>query len=369
MKSKVATAACFIRVSAAYRPALFFRPSVICINERGQIKYVRLHLPMQNDTNFLFKDYPNAAFNVFLMMSFGNRALNKKIVDSLRKALRRYALNLLRADQQLYDDSLWENVRCYMDGSERGVAVFEQLITKDYNPNVSLELGYMLGQGKQVLLLKERSLPRLPSDVVGHLYSEFDARDISTTIPWAAQAWLRDIGIAKSASEKIVVFVSHGGTCRCAMSKVIARKAFEGRILPFPIRFESMAAIYGNSICASNGARNAIKEAFEGEDLLESHRVMKRNQGMVGDADLILVMDEKLRLGLPPKKTYLLSEFFGSRGDVKNPWPDDKRGAEQRYRKCLAQLRSLIEPNADRLISALKGQSATKNKPAAVKMA
>ena len=127
---------------------------------------------------------------------------------------------------------------------------------------------------------------------------------------------------------------------------------------------ESMAAIYGNSVRASNGARNAITEAF-GEDLLESHRVMKRNQGMIGDADLILVMDEKLRSGLPPKKTYLLSEFFGSQGDVENPWPDYKKGAEQKYRKCLAQLRSLIEPNADRLISVLERQSARENKSAA----
>jgi len=69
---------------------------------------------------------------------------------------------------------------------------------------------------------------------------------------------------------------------RCAMSKIVARKAFEGRNLPFSIRFESMAATYGTSVRASNGARKAIREVF-GEDLLESHR------GIIEDADLILV--------------------------------------------------------------------------------
>src|SRR5438046_9193546 len=87
-----------------------------------------------------------------------------------------------------------------------------------------------------------------------------------------------------------------GGTCRSDMSKIVARKAFEGRNLPFSIRFESMAAIYGTSVRASNGARKAIAEAF-GEDLLESHRVMKRNKGTIEDADLILDLDRKHRKG------------------------------------------------------------------------
>jgi protein-tyrosine-phosphatase len=307
---------------------------------------------MSIEHNPVLAEYPNAAFNVFLMMRFANTVANRRVVGSLRTALRRYGMNLLRADQKAYSESLWENVKYHMYACDLGVAVFEQIVKKDFNPNVSLELGHMLALGKKVLLLKEHSLPRLPSDIVGHLYKEFDARDIATTIRSAVDAWLRDVGIAKSSSEKLIVFVSYGGTCRCAMSKIVARKAFEGRNLPFSVRFESMAATYGTSVRASNGARKAIREAF-GEDLLESHRVMKRNRGIVEDADLILVMDQKLLAGLPPKKTQLLSEFFGFEGDIKNPWPDYTKDAEQKYRTCLTQLRSFIEPNADRLITQL----------------
>lgn len=308
---------------------------------------------MSIEHNPVLAEFPNAAFNVFLMMRFADSVANRKVVGSLRTALRRYGMNLLRADQKAYSESLWENVKYYMNACDLGVAVFEQLVKKDYNPNVSLELGHMLALGKKVLLLKEHRLPRLPSDIVGHLYKEFDAREIARTVRRAVDAWLQDVGIAKSTSEKLVVFVSYGGTCRCAMSKIVARKAFEGRNLPFSIRFESMAATYGTSVRASNGARKAITEAF-GEDLLESHRVMKRNMGIIEDADLILVMDQKLSAGLPAKKTQLLSEFFGFEGDIKNPWPDNAKGAEQKYRKCLAQLRSFIEPNADRLITELE---------------
>src|SRR5438094_3691184 len=161
--------------------------------------------------NPVLAENPNAAFNVFLMMRFADSAANRKIVKSLRAGLHRYGMNLLRADQKAYSASLWENVKLYMNACNLGVAVFEQLVKKDYNPNVSLELGHMLALEKKVLLLKEHHLPRLPSDIVGHLYKEFDVRDIATTIRGAIDAWLRDIGIAKSTSEKLVVFVSYGG--------------------------------------------------------------------------------------------------------------------------------------------------------------
>ena len=32
--------------------------------------------------------------------------------------------------------------------------------------------------------------------------------------------WLQDIGVAKCSGERLVIFVSRGGTCRCAMAKV-----------------------------------------------------------------------------------------------------------------------------------------------------
>jgi protein-tyrosine-phosphatase len=145
------------------------------------------------------------------------------------------------------------------------------------------------------------------------------------------------------------------------MSKIVARKAFGGRALPFAIRFESMAAIYGNRVGASKGARNAVAEAF-GEDLLASHRVMKQNEGIIDDADLILIMEDKLRAGLPPQKTQLITKFFGSKGQIENPWPDSTKDAEQKYRKCLAQLRSLIEPKADLLIKALEPRGSSHNR-------
>jgi hypothetical protein len=123
-----------------------------------------------------------------------------------------------------------------------------------------------------------------------------------------------------------------------------------------------MAAVYGNAVEASKGARSAVEKAF-GEDLLSSHRVMKRNEGIIQDADLILVMGNSLAKGMPKEKTHLITEFFGSSGEVKNPWPDKGPGVDQRYRTCLAQLRELIEPNADRLLRGLVSPTNSGRKP------
>ncbi|HEX4773412.1 MAG TPA: hypothetical protein VH351_21450 [Bryobacteraceae bacterium] len=302
--------------------------------------------------NPVLVDHPKAAFNAFLMMRFEESQIMGELLAEVRASLARYAINVLRADQRSYADSLWNNVRLYMDACDLGIAIFSHTATHDFNPNVSLELGYMMASEKRVLLLKDRNLPRLHSDLVGHLYRAFDPKDVVSTVQIATIEWLRDIGIAKSPTQKLVLFVSDGGTCRCAMSKIVAQQAFAGRSLPFALRFESMAATYGNAVYASNGARQAIQEAF-GQDLLQSHRVMRRNPGIIEDADLILVMEKRLAGDLPAEKTRLITELFGECGEIQNPWPDFNVGASDRYRDCLAQLRSLIEPFPDRLLQAL----------------
>lgn len=133
-------------------------------------------------SNPVLADFNNPAFNAFLMMRFAARPANREITKCLEASLSRYAIQLLRADQKTYSPSIWDNVRHYMEACDLGVAVFEQLVEADFNPNVGLELGYMLAQNKRMLLLKERSLPRLPSDLVGHLYKEFDGGDIEGSL-------------------------------------------------------------------------------------------------------------------------------------------------------------------------------------------
>jgi hypothetical protein len=68
----------------------------------------------------------------------------------------------------------------------------------------------MMALKKPVLLLKEKRLQPLPADVVGNLYKTFDSYDVSASVRCSVLQWLRDIGIAKSATERVVLLVSYG---------------------------------------------------------------------------------------------------------------------------------------------------------------
>jgi protein-tyrosine-phosphatase len=311
-------------------------------------------LEVSKSKNPVLKKFPSPKFNLFLMMRFDKGEQYQAIFKTLKNEAGRYAINLLRADDQTYASDLWENVKACMTACELGIAVFEQLQIQDFNPNVSLELGYMLAIGRGVLLLKERSLKSLPSDIAGRLYQEFDANDLEPSIRAAVRRWFRDIGIAKAAEEKLVVFVSAAGKDRCAMAKVIAESLFKEREAPFPLRFVSMAASRGNAVTASSYSKQAVQNYYK-DDLLASHRVMRRCDGIVEDADLILVMEAQFLQLFPAEKTFLITEFFGKSGDIDDPWPS-KVVAD--YERCFNQLRVLIEDNPEKILAFLSTPSA-----------
>jgi protein-tyrosine-phosphatase len=308
---------------------------------------------ISRDSSPVLFDFPNPGSNVFVMMRFRETKQHREIVTAVRDALAHYGLHGLRADDKTYSDSLWPNVKSYMDACDLGMAIFEQIEDDDFNPNVSLELGYMMAAKKPVLLLKEKHLKSLPADVVGHLYKPFDSYDISPTIRPRILEWLRDIGIAKSSTERLILFVSYGGTCRCAMAKVALEQALKGRHLPYRLRVVSVAHKFGGTNEASRGARRAVYDAY-GSDLLESHLVTRRNAGLLADADLIFSMEASVRAGLPVEKTFEFNPFFGRQGDVPNPWPDDEdETARTRYTECMRAIRAAVQEGTDKILKHL----------------
>jgi nucleoside 2-deoxyribosyltransferase len=73
-----------------------------------------------------------------------------------------------------------------------GIAVFDRLSTDEFNPNVSLEVGYMIALGKPVCLLKDKTLRALHTDLVGRLYQSFDPQNPSLSVASALERWLKD---------------------------------------------------------------------------------------------------------------------------------------------------------------------------------
>lgn len=143
------------------------------------------------------QDHPDIDRNVFLMMRFRDAGQYNEIHQVIRGRLGAYGLNVLRADDKDYTGDLWENVCLYMLGCRYGVVVFEEIDQREFNPNVSLELGFMIALGKRCLLLKEQRMKSLPTDVVGKLYKEFDSYKIATTMTVALDSWAsRDLGLS-----------------------------------------------------------------------------------------------------------------------------------------------------------------------------
>jgi hypothetical protein len=127
----------------------------------------------------------------FVMMRFDDTDLHRKILKAIRGWCEKQGIVGLRADDKRYADELWPNVRTYMHGCGFGIAVFERLSTDEFNPNVSLEVGYMIALGKPVCVLKDSTLKTLPSDLIGRLYDNFNVQRPNSVKP-KLDKWIND---------------------------------------------------------------------------------------------------------------------------------------------------------------------------------
>jgi protein-tyrosine-phosphatase len=163
-------------------------------------------------------------------------------------------------------------------------------------------------------------------------------------------------GLNKKPHEKILIYLSSGGTCRDPIAKSITLKLLENKELNFKLKVEGMALgpISNNNI--SYAARNAIRELY-GIDLLSGYKPQTVTKELLDKADLILVMDRSLMLEkiLPKHKTYVFKDFFGLDGDIDDPWPDGKDEMTlNRYLKCAKEIKKILEKNINNLIKAIQ---------------
>lgn len=98
----------------------------------------------------------------------------------------------LASDRAMHDD-LWTNIAAHMWGSRYGVAFFEDLAVpkRGINYNLTIEVGGMLMTGRRCALLKDESIERMPTDLVGQIYKPVRLRDLAT-VRKALHGWIRD---------------------------------------------------------------------------------------------------------------------------------------------------------------------------------
>ncbi len=135
--------------------------------------------------------------NVFIMMTFAFHDSNhgnkyKEILEHIRSTLARRGLRGFIVTDKRYDETVYGNLQIYINSCSAGIAVFDNLIPeKQHNPNVAMEAGYMMAQGKPVAILKDNSLPKLPSDWAGHYYYGFNSHSPATLVE-GLEKWLQD---------------------------------------------------------------------------------------------------------------------------------------------------------------------------------
>lgn len=76
------------------------------------------------------------------------------MIQDIKDVLNKHGIVGLRADDKEYMDDLFLNVKVYMHACDFGIAVYERIISDDFNPNVSLEVGYLFGM-KAVKTIRE----------------------------------------------------------------------------------------------------------------------------------------------------------------------------------------------------------------------
>ena len=143
-------------------------------------------------------DHPNKTKAAFVMMKLSKTKAHEEIVKAIKDTLSQFGIQGVRADDKQYHDDLFPNILTYIYGCEFGIAVFERIETDEFNPNVSLEVGYMLALRKPVCLLKDKTLETLHTDLVGKLYRPFDPQDISDTVSKELMKWLSDKDIVSN---------------------------------------------------------------------------------------------------------------------------------------------------------------------------
>lgn len=144
--------------------------------------------------------------NVFGMTRFPDEADDEHGVDPVDPALEvarhvcaLHGLQFHLASDRAMDDDLWTNVAAHMWASRYGIAFFENRRDRGVNYNLTIEVGSMLMAGRRTALLKDRTIERLPTDLVGRIYKPVDL-DHPETVAEALHAWIRnDLGLSACA--------------------------------------------------------------------------------------------------------------------------------------------------------------------------
>src|ERR1043165_8609615 len=132
--------------------------------------------------------------NVFVIMRYAPTSPFVKIENTIKETLQRFGLKAVLARDVILHQQIWNHIRFCMEHSRYAIVVFENILQPDFNPNITLELGYMLALKRPCLILKDDSMDKLHTDIIGHLYTPFNVHKVKETVGGAIEKWLMRLG-------------------------------------------------------------------------------------------------------------------------------------------------------------------------------
>lgn len=112
-----------------------------------------------------------------------------QLIERLRGACAEHGLNLVLASDGNAEDTLWPNVVTYMWGSKYAIVLMDSA-DGVLNSNVLIEVGGMLMTGRRCAILRDVSVPKMPTDLVGHIYKPVDLSDQDAAVG-VIHDWIR----------------------------------------------------------------------------------------------------------------------------------------------------------------------------------
>lgn len=140
--------------------------------------------------------------NVMLITRFpkvdGDIDIFNQLVSKMRTLLASFGLTLHVASDGMLEDLLWPNVVTYMWACKYAIVVIDSPDGM-LNSNVLIEIGGMLMTGRRCAILRDNSVPDMPSDLVGHIYKPVDLSNHEECLD-VLDKWVRnDLGISEGS--------------------------------------------------------------------------------------------------------------------------------------------------------------------------
>lgn len=164
--------------------------NILYINGTTNFRLMASLVGKKEDIVRQLKRYPYEK-NIFLMMKY--RTENESIYFEIKRIIQEHGFNCVRADAEdwTFLSSDVDNYLAVLYCCKYGIALFDKPdATAEFSPNVAYELGIMHCQRKKCLILKHKSLNRMPFDLVQRLFKEYDD---GTQIRSHLEKWLMAI--------------------------------------------------------------------------------------------------------------------------------------------------------------------------------